>query len=413
MNKYIYDFEARARIKAEQPKLIVVCAFCYGKLRYRGVSTTAIADGEHVKDLTLDDETIELLELDGNKLPAGEQTDGDVFIYDNGTECLEVVVYDGKYGVVRISEMWADLMEDRSPEEKELAEESCSEVRGLLDGQNLDNLKNLLECLMKKIEDHMNVTQVAVESSNKKFGEIDSKINEIQTAASLMVRIGRQKNAEVEGLRQSIAGLPAAIAEAKAAATGAKVAAEGARVAAEKAAKKPTTVINAQPGASVTVVKPPRTDAGETHGKTAQGWRKQREVAADFSISAKKIRGKLYGEVTVATVKDWEKRYPNETHKHPKCGYHAQMRRDSKYKTDAPGGYWEAAANWNNYWEKHNAAFLAWLNQNPKGDHATFLMTWERPGKTVHRNDTDKTMRYGADTSLPDALDSGDFDNET
>lgn len=156
-----------------------------------------------------------------------------------------------------------------------------------------------------------------------------------------------------------------------------------------------------------------RADKGKQHKKTPRGWRKQADVAADFSIGAQKIRGAWYKKVGVAKVKDWETRYPDETKRESKSGYHAQMRKDTKYKTDAPGGYWEAVANWNNYWKKHNEAFRAWLKENPKGDHATFLKIWERPGKTVHMNDTDKTMRYGADTSLSNSLDSGEFDSRT
>ena len=187
--------------------------------------------------------------------------------------------------------------------------------------------------------------------------------------------------------------------------------AERAAIEAEKAANKPTTVINAH--ATVTVAKPPRMDAGGKHKPTPRGWRTQSEVAVDFSKSEKKICNRWYGKVTVAMVKDWETRYPDETKRERKSGYHAGLRNEPNPTPETKKAYYEAAANWNDYWVKHNAAFLAWLKGNPKGDHATFLKTWERPGKTVHRSDTDKTKRYGADTSLPDALDSGDFDNKT
>lgn len=159
--------------------------------------------------------------------------------------------------------------------------------------------------------------------------------------------------------------------------------------------------------------KRPRCDKGGKHCKTPRGWKAQREVAADFSRAAKKIRGKWYGQVTVARVKDWETRYPDKNKSESKSGYHAGMRNTANPTPEIKNAYIEAAASWNDYWKKHNEAFHTWLKTNPQGDHATFLKMWERPGKTVHRNDTDKTMRYGADTALHDALDSGDFDNET
>lgn len=247
-------------------------------------------------------------------------------------------------------------------------------------------------------------------SNGAKLDSLQGKANETQTAANLAAKNSAAAKRAAEQGAQTMA---AAIPDLKAEAVGATVAAKSAQAVAEKAAKKPTIVIIAQPGATVTVAKPPRTDAGEKHGKTARGWRTQADVAADFSKSAKKIRGKWYGKMTVAMVKDWETRYPDETKRERKSGYYAGLRNEPNPTPEIKKAYYEATANWNGYWEKHNAAFLAWLKVNPKGDHATFLKTWERPGKTVHRNDTDKTMRYGADTSLPDALDSGDFDNET
>lgn len=281
--------------------------------------------------------------------------------------------------------------------------------------QKVSVLGRFLE-IGKRLEEIKTITKDGNDTAKDNGAKLDAlqgKVNEMQTAANLAARNSAAAKRAAEQATQTTAELPAAIAETKAEATGAKVAAEGARAAAEKAAKKPTTIINAQPGATVTVAKPPRTDAGEKHGKTARGWRTQADMAADFSKSAKKICGKWYGKVTVAIVKDWETRYPDETKRERKSGYHAGLRNEPNPTPETKKAYCEAAANCNDYWKKHNAAFLTWLKTNPQGDHATFLKTWERPGKTVHRNDTDKTMRYGADTSLPDALDSGDFDNET
>ena len=155
-----------------------------------------------------------------------------------------------------------------------------------------------------------------------------------------------------------------------------------------------------------------RSDKGKKHKKTPRGWKSQADMAEDFSKNAKKIGGKWYGKVTIPTVKDWETRYPDETKRERKSGYHARLRNVHNPTSETKKAYLNAASNWNSYWGKHNAAFNTWLKTNPKGDHATFLKTWERPGKTLHRSDTDKTMRYGADTSFPNSLDSGDFDNK-
>ena len=171
------------------------------------------------------------------------------------------------------------------------------------------------------------------------------------------------------------------------------------------AANKPTTI--------VIVAKPPRTDKGKAHGKAARGWRTQEEMVADFSKSAKKIRGKTYGLMTLDKVKDWETRYPDETKRESKSRYHAQMRRDSALKTE----YWEAAQRWNEYWEAFCSQYRKHLETDPGCDVAQFRRIHFQPpttkNATVHRSDTDKTKRYGADTSLSNSLDSGNFDGET
>ena len=58
-----------------------------GGVHFRGISTTAIADGDNLKDLTVNGETY----------PASKQEDGDLFIYNNGTKNLEFIVSGGKY----------------------------------------------------------------------------------------------------------------------------------------------------------------------------------------------------------------------------------------------------------------------------------------------------------------------------
>ena len=58
-----------------------------GGVHFRGISTTAIADGDNLKDLTVNGETY----------PASKQEDGDLFIYNNGTQNLEFIVSGGKY----------------------------------------------------------------------------------------------------------------------------------------------------------------------------------------------------------------------------------------------------------------------------------------------------------------------------
>ena len=60
-----------------------------GGVHFRGVSSTAIADGDSVKAITLTDgETT---------IAAADQANGDIFIYNNGKKNLEFVVSGGKY----------------------------------------------------------------------------------------------------------------------------------------------------------------------------------------------------------------------------------------------------------------------------------------------------------------------------
>ena len=248
------------------------------------------------------------------------------------------------------------------------------------------------------------------ESHSTKLDAVDSKSNEIQAAANRAAANSKGAKAAAEQAAQSMVGLPAAIAEVKSEVTDAKVAAEDARAEAAKAAKRPTTVVNAQPGSTVNVVKPPRTDKGGTHTPTPRGWRQQADMVKDFSRYAKKIRGKIYGKMTLEKVKDWEKRYPDETRREPKSGYHAKLRNTPNPSAEIKNDYWASAANWNDYWRRHNNAFTTWLKDNPNGDHALFRKTWERPGKIVHMSDTDKTMRYGTNTFNIDSLDDDDID---
>lgn len=74
--------DAWARAEVEEVKNAIA-----GGVHFRGVSTTAIKDGDTVKDLTVNDATY----------AAATQVDGDLFIYNNGTKNLEFVVSGGKY----------------------------------------------------------------------------------------------------------------------------------------------------------------------------------------------------------------------------------------------------------------------------------------------------------------------------
>lgn len=60
-----------------------------GGVVFRGVSETAIADGDSKKNITLIDGT--------TVIAATDQKDGDLFIYNNGTKNLEFIVTNGKY----------------------------------------------------------------------------------------------------------------------------------------------------------------------------------------------------------------------------------------------------------------------------------------------------------------------------
>jgi hypothetical protein len=58
-----------------------------GGVQFKGVSTTAIADGESLKELT----------VAGSTIAVADQKDGYLFIYNDGTKNLEFIVSNGKY----------------------------------------------------------------------------------------------------------------------------------------------------------------------------------------------------------------------------------------------------------------------------------------------------------------------------
>ena len=59
-----------------------------GGVHFRGVSSTAIADNEDLKEITLSG---------GGTVAVADQKNGDIFIYNNGTKNLEFIVSGGKY----------------------------------------------------------------------------------------------------------------------------------------------------------------------------------------------------------------------------------------------------------------------------------------------------------------------------
>ena len=78
-----YDIkDAKARSDIEEIQSLIA-----GGVHFRGVSDTAITDGEAIKDLTVDNDTY----------PAEDQIDGDIFIYNNGTKNLEFIVSNAHY----------------------------------------------------------------------------------------------------------------------------------------------------------------------------------------------------------------------------------------------------------------------------------------------------------------------------
>ena len=85
MNGTTYTIkDAWVRAEVEEVKTAIS-----GGVHFRGVSNTAIADGDSVKEITLSDGT--------TKIAAANQANGDIFIYNNGTKNLEFVVSGGKY----------------------------------------------------------------------------------------------------------------------------------------------------------------------------------------------------------------------------------------------------------------------------------------------------------------------------
>ena len=148
-----------------------------------------------------------------------------------------------------------------------------------------------------------------------------------------------------------------------------------------------------------------RSDKGKNHKKVAHGWRKQIEMAGDFSKCAFRYGGKTYGTMTEEKAKDWETRFPDANKRERKSGYYSEMRRNPELKQE----YWNAAVQWNDYWCTFRKDFTAWLRDNPNGTIDLFKVTWTPPGKTVAMNPTDKTLRYGSDTRFADSPDGNDI----
>ena len=85
MNGTTYTIkDAWVRAEVEEVKTAIS-----GGVHFRGVSNTAIADGDSLKEITLSDGT--------TKIAAANQANGDIFIYNNGTKNLEFVVSNNKY----------------------------------------------------------------------------------------------------------------------------------------------------------------------------------------------------------------------------------------------------------------------------------------------------------------------------
>lgn len=84
MNSTAYTIkDAWARAEIDEVKTAIS-----GGTHFRGVTTTAIADGDSVKTLTLSP---------SGSYAAAEQVDGDIFIFNNGKSNLEFIVSGGKY----------------------------------------------------------------------------------------------------------------------------------------------------------------------------------------------------------------------------------------------------------------------------------------------------------------------------
>ena len=85
MNGTTYTIkDAWVRAEVEEVKSAIS-----GGVHFRGVSKTAIADGDSVKAITLTDNT--------TTIAVADQANGDIFIYNNGKKNLEFVVSGGKY----------------------------------------------------------------------------------------------------------------------------------------------------------------------------------------------------------------------------------------------------------------------------------------------------------------------------
>lgn len=120
-----------------------------------------------------------------------------------------------------------------------------------------------------------------------------------------------------------------------------------------------------------------RTDKGGkhvTHTKRISEWGKTaKAVAADFDKSRfiPERGARQMGGCTETQIKQWDLKYPDAEHPHPRWGYYADLR----LRTDLKSEYGEVLQNWARYWADYKIAFKEWRKAHPASRRESFRFT--------------------------------------
>lgn len=123
------------------------------------------------------------------------------------------------------------------------------------------------------------------------------------------------------------------------------------------------------------VGKAPRTDKGGKHRQRKQitgAWKSALEVADDFNQARfiPEDGAHPVGGCDEAKINQWDAKYPDAKHRHPRWGYHARLRADKDSASQKE--YSRVLMQWLAYWKDYKIQFKAWRKTHPKNKRSDF-----------------------------------------
>ena len=121
----------------------------------------------------------------------------------------------------------------------------------------------------------------------------------------------------------------------------------------------------------------PRKDKGGKHTthtkRISECGRTARVVADDFNKSrfVPERGAPPMGGCTEEKIKQWDAKYPDAEHAHPRWGYYADLRLLADLKNE----YGEVLQNWARYWADYKIAFKEWRKAHPASRRESFRFT--------------------------------------